>query len=341
LVNTTSTVLANGSVSILEGGRFMGQAEFMPMLPGDDQIVPYDQDTSVSVARSYPVEAQSNAVVQVEAIREENKRKRLAGVCVVHKKVKSTRYTLRNNSTDRTHPKFYLDHSADSAHGGFVITTQQDCVKAVTGFSRFQCELSPAEERVIDVEEEATYRRTITDKRALSAFLKATSTHELAEAGILQGELREELNALVEREERREIYARIINKSAIPEELAEWRERRLVPVEVLALVAEGAEVAAKAKEISRQIGNHRVHVEKVETSQERLRHNIKSMEKVQNTELVDRYIKDLNNQEDDLIATNIIIEQLTDEQVELEAKVSKLVAQTASETKKLSEAIDA
>lgn len=93
--------------------------------------------------------------------------------------------------------------------------------------------------------------------------------------------------------------------------------------------------------MTRQIGTHRAHVAKVEKNQERLRHNIKSMEKVQNTELVDRYLKDLNNQEDDLIATNSIVEQLTDEQADLEASLRQLTARTSSETKKLLEAIDA
>ena len=36
--NTTDDVLCNGTVAILEAGRFAGQVEFAPMLPGDDQV---------------------------------------------------------------------------------------------------------------------------------------------------------------------------------------------------------------------------------------------------------------------------------------------------------------
>merc|ERR1711904_314827 len=68
LRNTTETVLTNGTVSILEGGRFMGQADFMPMLPGDDQLVPYGEDTSVSITRSFPSESQTSIVERIEPI---------------------------------------------------------------------------------------------------------------------------------------------------------------------------------------------------------------------------------------------------------------------------------
>jgi hypothetical protein len=38
-----------------------------------------------------------------------------------------------------------------------VVTTTEHVVKAVTGFSRFECSLAPAEERVFDVTEEVTH----------------------------------------------------------------------------------------------------------------------------------------------------------------------------------------
>merc|ERR1711977_507318 len=98
---------------------------------------------------------------------------RVTGASVGHKKVKTTRYTLKNNSTDRTVRKFYLDHSADSAHGGFVITTEKDCVKAVTGWSRLECSLEPLEEKVFDVAEEASFSRRLTNSANIDAFLKA------------------------------------------------------------------------------------------------------------------------------------------------------------------------
>lgn len=40
LYNTSDVVLSNGNVSVLEGGRFVQQTPFTPMLPSDDQLVP-------------------------------------------------------------------------------------------------------------------------------------------------------------------------------------------------------------------------------------------------------------------------------------------------------------
>merc|ERR1712144_79879 len=102
----------------------------MPMLPGEDQLIPYGEDTSVSITRSQPQEAQSNGVESVEAIVENG---RVVGAKLMHKCIKTTRYTLRNNSTDRKVEKLYVDHTAGTQHGGFVITTTERRVKAVTG----------------------------------------------------------------------------------------------------------------------------------------------------------------------------------------------------------------
>jgi hypothetical protein len=51
LLNDTDVVFANGSASVLEGGRFMGQTPFTPMLPGDDQLITCGLDSSVSITR--------------------------------------------------------------------------------------------------------------------------------------------------------------------------------------------------------------------------------------------------------------------------------------------------
>lgn len=47
--NNTPLVLSNGSISVLEGGRFVSQSEFTPMLKGDDTLIPYGYNTTLSV----------------------------------------------------------------------------------------------------------------------------------------------------------------------------------------------------------------------------------------------------------------------------------------------------
>ena len=59
LHNTTGVVLAPGTVSVLEAGKFIGQAQFVPMLPGDEQLVPHGEDSTVSVIRTRPSSMQT------------------------------------------------------------------------------------------------------------------------------------------------------------------------------------------------------------------------------------------------------------------------------------------
>jgi len=341
LSNTSSMVLTNGSVSILEAGRFMGQADFTPMLPGDDQLVPYDQDTSVSITRSYPQPLQSSTVERVEPLNDTTKRRRLIGAKMVRKKMKTTRYTLKNNSTERTVRKFYIDHSADSSHGGFVITTQDQAVKAVTGFTRFECSLAPLEEKVLDVAEEATFRRKLTGCSQIEEFLRAPDTKDLLAREVLEQSLHQGLQAYVASEQRCAVYRKLeglSNGSCVGEqELMGWREQALLPEVVLSLLEELSTVEARIKEVGRQCTVHQSHVNKIYTNQERLRSNIQSLEKVKNDTLVERYLKDLNNQEDDLIATNHALEELAEEKTEAMAKVRALQMQTAAEATKLRE----
>jgi|NOAtaT_5_FD_contig_71_2914259_length_1219_multi_2_in_0_out_0_2 hypothetical protein len=54
--NTTPLVLANGSISVLEGGRFVSQSSFTPMLIGDDALIPYGYNTTVSITRKNKIE---------------------------------------------------------------------------------------------------------------------------------------------------------------------------------------------------------------------------------------------------------------------------------------------
>ena len=60
LKNDSDQVLCPGDVSILDGQRLVAQSEFAPMLPGDEQLVPFGEDTSVDVSWSLPANLQSS-----------------------------------------------------------------------------------------------------------------------------------------------------------------------------------------------------------------------------------------------------------------------------------------
>ena len=48
LHNETGVVLAPGSVSVSDDGRLVSQSEFMPMLPEDEQLINYGEDSTLS-----------------------------------------------------------------------------------------------------------------------------------------------------------------------------------------------------------------------------------------------------------------------------------------------------
>ena len=72
LVNSSEHVLANGSVNVLDGGRFVAQCQFTPMIPGDDQLIELGEDTTVSVGRCKPAELQQDRVFQVRLEQDEH-----------------------------------------------------------------------------------------------------------------------------------------------------------------------------------------------------------------------------------------------------------------------------
>jgi len=56
LKNNSKMVLAPGAITVVDDGHFVGQSQFTPMIPGDDCLVPYGEDSTIMIRR-----AESNA----------------------------------------------------------------------------------------------------------------------------------------------------------------------------------------------------------------------------------------------------------------------------------------
>ncbi len=126
LYNDTTEILAPGSIAVLENGRFVSQNPFTPMLPGDDQLINYGYDSTLSISKNFPSDMQEVRIesAQIYTTKTEAGVVIPAGVELVQRHVKSTKYTIRNNSTSRNVEKFYIDHVADPSLGGYVIVTK-------------------------------------------------------------------------------------------------------------------------------------------------------------------------------------------------------------------------
>jgi hypothetical protein len=103
-----------------------------------------------------------------------------------------------------------------------------------------------------------------------------------------------------------------------------WKENNLVEKELMDQVINVEDVKARLAEVNRKINSHQEYIKQVFQNQARLRENIKSLEKVSNSSLVDRYLKDLNQEEDNLIKTRQAIDHLERQKVQTEGELKAL-----------------
>lgn len=338
LVNDSELVFAPGSVGVLEGGRFVGQAQFTPMVPGDDQLIPYGQDTTISVSRRFPKDQQQDEISRVTA-----RPGGSSSVALTHRKRSVTRYMVKNNSVRRV-PKFYIDHTASPKCGGFNVVTTERAVKAVTGFSRFEFQLEPQADVEFDVVEEAQFDEVLLGDAAVRDFLLGRGK-QLAARGVLGPETQ----TLLEQADKRSSTRRLLQRLEAPAKLKEAEVQQIfadagssLPTELSEAVQQLLTTRRQKEEVERKTKQAQSRERKVFENQERLRQNIVSMEKVQSCgPLLTRYLEDLNRDEDDLHKTRALIETLEDEQVKLGGEIAQMEVRISAHANRLREEIEA
>ena len=72
------------------------------MLPGDEQLVPYGEDSTLSVVRSVARAPSAISAITLVWERAEAGRRRLIGAKLTHQERKTTTYTLKNNASAAT-----------------------------------------------------------------------------------------------------------------------------------------------------------------------------------------------------------------------------------------------
>jgi len=300
LKNTSDLVLAPGSISVLEAGVLVGQCVFTPMLPGDDQIVTYGLDTTVSVTKACGPKQQTEQICAVSSSPE--------GVVITRRFKRLTKYTIKSNSAKAV-PIFYVDHCASALNGGYAIVTEERAVKRTACFSRFQFALAPHEELVFSVEEIAEVEQPLTTGPQLAKFLRVAESGDLP-AGVLGPDVLQALRTHVERSEARAVLAKIHSSAGdltdadlfgwVPASAAAGGEGKVKLPDglyegVKALLAEKEEVAA----VQRQRAAAEALTSKIFENQARVRQNLESLVKVQSSGgLVQRYLADLERDED-------------------------------------------
>eukprot|EP00930_Biecheleria_cincta_P039756 TRINITY_DN2729_c2_g1_i1.p1 TRINITY_DN2729_c2_g1~~TRINITY_DN2729_c2_g1_i1.p1 ORF type:complete len:840 (-),score=159.14 TRINITY_DN2729_c2_g1_i1:138-2594(-) len=349
MVNTTDSVFANGSINVLEGGRFVAQCQFAPMIPGDDQIIYLGEDSTLSVVRSTPSDLQGDRVIQLRI--EYPPDGAVMSQCILdHCQTVTTRYTIKNNGIKKV-PCLYIDHTARSDRGGFAIITTDACVKQATGWARYCLQLEAEAEAVLDVVEEAKYEERITmSDSSISKFL-ASRAKSLLQQEILTEESESALRNKMGWLRLGTLLDQFLRPTSITEEqLINWEQRECPwsaePChEQAGMVAEVRELLKLARDLQRleiekkeaqrkqSVDNSRV--QKIFENQQRLRENIRSMEHVRTGNLLERYMTDMDKEENDLIETRRRIEMAEESITGKASQSSKLALQITMKTKEL------
>ena len=92
---------------------------------------------------------------------------------------------------------------------------------------------------------------------------------------------------------------------------------------------------AEIQEIQRKQSLDQSRVKKIFENQTRLRENIKSMEHVRTGTLLERYMNDMDKEENDLIATRRRMEESEESVAKMTHDASRLVLQITMKTKQL------
>lgn len=351
LVNTSEHVLANGSVNVLDAGRFVAQCQFTPMIPGDDQLIELGEDTTVSVGRCKPSELQQDRVFQVRL--EQDEHGHLKKCILDHCSQVTTRYSIKNNGT-KAAACLYIEHTARTDCGGFSITSTSHCVKQTTGWARFCLSVEPEADLSLEVSEEANYEESIPlNEAGISRFLSRAKTMEELQQVLDENSIKVLHRSLARLRLASMLKAFLEPKNISEEQLLNWEQRecpwsadestlvsdpdRLASDvrEILAQIRELQSKTAETKENQRKQSTDNSRVAKIFENQTRLRENIKSMEHARTGSLLERYMNDMDKEENDLIETRKRIEASEEQNAKLSNDASRLALQIVMKTKAL------
>jgi len=260
---------------------------------------------------------------------------------------KGTVYVLQNNDAERPVRKLYIEHVADSSHNGYVITTEERCVKSVTGFSRFEFRIEPQETIEFVVNEVANYSTQMTSNIAITNMLVKKEYHPL-----LSPENLHILKNIIKRNETITALRVIKTERYTDKDYKKWSSFSEVDLEgdktrtpilsaemllqVDAVLKKNAEIEKSEKEIS----VHKIFERKVLDNQQRLHGHLQNLEKLLSSPLCERYLKDLNKEEDDLADVRSKIDAQEVLQTKLKDELVRLLFVAATGAVKLEQSLE-
>jgi len=224
------------------------------------------------------------------------------------------------------------------------------------GFSRFQFSLNPQEEIEFVVSEEATYKDIYNTTPDLISVVKNRFPN-LIKQGIINETFVATIKEVINYRETLQALQAISNENYNERNLLSWKAGSsvsvptivegklqtisLVPNSLLTKTESVLDYLNKKKEIARVLATHNDHINKIFVNQSRLRENIKSLEKILESDLVKRYLKDLDLQEDDLFETRKKIAILQEEDNRINDIIKILKMEISNDSKNEIDALNA
>jgi hypothetical protein len=205
------------------------------------------------------------------------------------------------------------------------------------GFSRFELKLEPQEEIEFIVDEQAQHSKNIYEASALETFLDK-QVPELLQSKLIDEKTIQLIEKIITHKFVQQVLRHIIDNTITDNQIRTWTSKRdLIPTSLFDKSLAIVDIQKILRDIEKQIQLHEAHIKSIFENQERIRQNIKSLEKIEKSDLMTRYLKDLNTEEDDLQRTrrniSTLQEQRNQRQRELEEKQAS-IKHEAKETQK-------
>merc|ERR1712232_63817 len=288
---------------------------------------------------------QSDEVVNVRLeYREPSTSSKLSRCVLEHIQTVSTVYTIKNNGTKHV-PCLYVEHTARSDRGGFAITTTKDSVKQTTGWSRFCLAVEPEAEVTLTVVEEARYEEMLRmNDDDIETFLSTRAT-KLFQQKLLDQDTVSALKKAQAQLRLGSLLSKLLRPTGLSEEnLISWEEKDW-PCEpasaekdvkqLLKQVRQLQDFEKQKQDLQRKQSVCASRVSKIFENQSRLRENIKSMEHVRTGSLLERYMSDMDKEENELIETRKRSEEADEALASMSQETSKLALQITMKSKQL------
>jgi hypothetical protein len=199
----------------------------------------------------------------------------------------------------------------------------------------------PQQQVTFTVDERASYCVRLTSLPQLRLLLAKTY-----DEAILAAADRSLLELMVSKWERKARLSLVSASEPMGEDVSEtelqsWREQGALPKELLQTLDALNALKAKRAAGERQTKARIAQIKEVFTNQDRLRENIRSFEKFGTNVLTERYLKDLDKEEDELIAMRRAIAALEEADATLVSEIKAMQLVLAADVARVKEELDA